>query len=79
MTEEQEAMAAKPADLKTVVTTAVIVKIAGIIGAAILLILQAVITGETASINKDADMLVTLDKQIAEEIQQIKDLIEKHK
>lgn len=69
----------KTVDLKTAVTTAIIAKIAGIVGAAVLLILQAVIAGQTAAINKDADTMVIVDKQIAEEVQQIKNLIEKQK
>lgn len=77
MPEELEAQAGKSAgiDLKQLL----ILKVAGILGAVILLILQTVITGETVSIEKHADSLVAIEQQISKEISEIHELVEKHK
>jgi len=67
----------KPAtDMKTLVTTAVAVKIAGIIGAAILLILQTLLVKEGATIEGHASQMVDYERLMQQEIKEIRDMVQ---
>ena len=56
-----------------------ILKLAGILGAVLLLILQVVLTGETISIEKHTSALVSIEDKIAREIGDVYELLEKRK
>lgn len=55
--------------------TLLIVKVAGIIGAIILLILQTVLTGETISIEKNTATITVIEDKISKEIAEVLELL----
>ena len=54
---------------------ALMLKVAGIIGAVILLILQSILTGETLSIEKNTASIAVIEDKISKEIGDVLQLI----
>lgn len=59
--------------------TALLIKISAVIGAALLLVFQAIMAGESVKIEKYGEALVSIEKQISHDIDQIRELASTHK